>query len=165
MLATPIAPTDRKLAHSGRISAFSLARAQPYFYMAPALIILAIFVYWPILASLFLSFHRWDFLRPTIPFVGLANYEELLSSPEFWNSLRVTCIFVIASVPVRLILALFLAHYQIQETGLHRVVRGVVFAPVITSAVSIAIVWSWLFNTDIGLINGVLVSLGLDRVP
>ncbi|MGF1475972.1 MAG: carbohydrate ABC transporter permease [Geminicoccaceae bacterium] len=137
---------------------------EPYLYVLPALVILLAFVYWPILYSVWLSVHAWDFLRPVKPFVGLENYTELLGSDDFWNSLTVTAIFVIGSVPVRLLLALALAHALMRETGLHRLARGAFFLPVITSSVALSIIWSWMFNTDYGLINGLITTFGGGKV-
>lgn len=137
----------------------------PYLYAAPALFFLGVFVYWPILYSAWLSLHEWDFLRADRPFVGLANYKGLLASPEALNSLEVTLVFVLLSVPPRLVLALLLAQALMRETPFRRFVRSALFLPVVTSSVAVAIVWSWLLATDIGLINLALAGLGLGRVP
>jgi len=137
----------------------------PYLYAAPALLVLSVFVYWPILYSAWLSLHAWDFLRADKPFVGLANYTALLASPEAANSLGVTFAFVLLSVPPRLFLALLLAQALVRETPFRRGVRAALFLPVVTSSVAVAIVWSWLLATDIGLINLVLGGLGIGRVP
>jgi multiple sugar transport system permease protein/sn-glycerol 3-phosphate transport system permease protein len=137
----------------------------PYLLVAPAAGLLALFVYWPIAHSIWLSLHAWDFLRADAPFVGLANYRDLLASGEARNSLRVTVLFVLLSVPPRLLLALLLALALVRETPFRRGVRAAVFLPVVTSSVAVAIVWSWLLATDGGLVNLLLTGLGLARVP
>jgi multiple sugar transport system permease protein/sn-glycerol 3-phosphate transport system permease protein len=142
-----------------------LSISKPYIYAFPALALLALFIYWPIVYSLALSFERWDFLSPHRPFVGFENYARLLAAPEFRNSLAVTAIFVAASVPVRLVLALALAHALAAETHLVRFLRAVYFAPVVVSSVAVAIIWSWLFDTDAGLVNAALALLGVAPVP
>lgn len=134
-------------------------------YILPALFFLAAFILYPTVYSVILSTQRWDFLRPARPFVGLENYRALISSSEFTNSLRVTFIFVAVSVPVRLMLALVLAHLVLAENRLNRVLRGMYFVPVVSSSVAISLTWRWLFNTDAGLINGVLELIGAQRVP
>ena len=136
-----------------------------YLYVLPALFFLAVFLLWPTVYSLILSVQRWDFLSENRPFVGLENYRDLLGSSEFRNSLRVTLLFVAVSVPVRLVLALGLAHLVLRETRLNRFLRGAYFLPVVSSSVAIALVWRYLFNTDAGLVNALLTGLGASRVP
>lgn len=136
-----------------------------YVYVLPALFFLAAFILYPTIYSVILSTQRWDFLRDTRPFVGLTNYRALISSSEFRNSVHVTFIFVAVSVPIRLLLALLLAHLVLAESRLNRVLRGMYFVPVISSSVAISLTWRWLFNTDAGLINGVLELVGAQRIP
>lgn len=136
----------------------------PYLLVAPLIAFIAIFTYIPILASLNLSVRHWDFLSPTMPFVGLENYQVLLESRDFWNSVKVTTIFAVLSVPLRLGLALAIASYLVRETLPSRLLRGALFLPSVTSAVSIAVVFSWVFSTDYGMVNALLTSLGLEKV-
>jgi len=136
-----------------------------YLYILPALFFLALFLLWPTLYSLVLSVQRWDFLSPNRPFVGLENYRALLTSSEFSNSLRVTLLYVAASVPLRISLALLLAHLVLKETRLNRLLRGVYFLPVVSSSVAISLVWRYLFNTDAGLVNAAVTALGGQKVP
>ena len=136
-----------------------------YLYVLPALFFLCLFILWPTLYSLILSVQRWDFLSASRPFVGLENYRGLVTSSEFLNSLRVTLLFVGLSVPVRVLIALGLAHLVLNETRLNRVLRGVYFLPVVSSSVAISLVWRWLFNTDAGLVNAVVTGLGGEKVP
>jgi len=137
----------------------------PWLYLAPALLCLGLFVYWPVLWSLWLSFHRWDFLAASQPFVGLANYRELVGSGEFHNALERTFLFTLFTVPLRLGLALLLAQLLVEATPLRRLARAVVFAPYVTSSVAVALVWSWIFNTDVGLANAALRALGWAGLP
>lgn len=141
------------------------SRLTPYLLVLPLMSFIAVFTYIPIVASINLSFREWDFLSPTMPFVGMENYRLLLSSHEFWNSVRVTALFAVISVPIRLGLALMVASYLVRETLPSRLLRGALFLPSVTSTVSIAVVFSWMFATDYGMVNAFLVSLGLGRVP
>ena len=136
-----------------------------YLYVLPALVFLSLFILWPTLYSIILSVQRWDFLSPNRPFVGLENYRGLLASSEFQNSLRVTLLFVALSVPIRIVIALGLAHLVFKESRLNRLLRGVYFLPVVSSSVAISLVWRWLFNTDAGLVNAVVVGLGGTKIP
>jgi ABC-type sugar transport system permease subunit len=141
-----------------------LRKLTPYLFVAPLMIFITVFTYIPILASLNLSFREWNFLSPDMPFVGLRNYEQLLSSRELWNSLWVTTLFAIMSVPLRLGLALVIANYLIRESVHSRLLRGALFLPSVTSTVSIAVVFSWVFSTDYGMVNAILGTLGLGKV-
>ncbi|WP_036218518.1 carbohydrate ABC transporter permease [Calidithermus chliarophilus] len=138
-------------------------RLVPYLYLLPSGLFLALFVLWPALQSFALSFQRWDFLAAERPFVGGANYAALLQSAEFWNSVRVSLGLVALSVPVRLVLALALALLLLRETRANRLVRAVLMLPGVSSAVTVAVVFSWIFNTDLGFVNLLLGRLGLGR--
>ncbi|MBY5973763.1 sugar ABC transporter permease [Ferrimonas balearica] len=141
-----------------------LRKLTPYLFILPLMAFLAVFTYVPILQSVNLSFREWDFMSPTKPWVGLENYQLLLSSRDFWNAVKVTTIFAVISVPLRLALALAIASYLVRETIVSRLMRGALFLPSVTSTVSIAVVFSWVFSTDYGMINAGLAWLGVERV-
>ncbi len=141
-----------------------LRKLTPYLYVAPLMIFIALFTYIPILASFNLSFREWNFLSPDMPFVGFRNYEQLLASRDLWNSLWVTTLFAVFSVPLRLGLALVIAAYLVRESMHVRLLRGALFLPSVTSTVSIAVVFSWVFSTDYGMVNALLGTFGLGKV-
>ncbi|WP_445680114.1 carbohydrate ABC transporter permease [Radicibacter daui] len=141
-----------------------LRKLTPYLFVAPLVAFIAVFTYVPILTSLNLSVRNWNFLTPDMPFVGLENYRLLISSRDFWNALWVTTLFTVFSVPIRLFLALIVASYLARETFVSRLLRGALFLPFVTSTVSIAVVFSWVFATDYGLINPVLGWFGIGKV-
>ncbi|WLP57594.1 carbohydrate ABC transporter permease [Agrobacterium fabrum] len=141
-----------------------LRKLTPYLFVAPLMIFIALFTYIPILASLNLSFREWNFLSPNMPFVGFRNYEQLLASRDLWNSLWVTTLFAVLSVPLRLGLALVIAAYLVRESVHLRLLRGALFLPSVTSTVSIAVVFSWVFSTDYGMVNALLGTFGLGKV-
>ena len=88
-----------------------LRKLTPYLFVLPLLGFMAVFTYYPILQSVNLSFREWDFMSPTKPWVGLDNYRLLLTTRDFWNSLKVTAVFALISVPLRLALALATAPF------------------------------------------------------
>ncbi|SCM76342.1 Permease component of ABC-type sugar transporter [uncultured Pleomorphomonas sp.] len=141
-----------------------LRKLTPYLFVAPLIAFIAVFTYVPIVSSLNLSFREWDFLTPNMPFVGLDNYRELLSKRDFWASLHVTAVFAAISVPLRLALALLIASYLTRETLVSRLLRGALFLPYVTSTVSIAVVFSWVFSTDYGMANAALRFFGIAKV-
>lgn len=141
-----------------------LRKLTPYLFVAPLMIFIAAFTYIPIFASINLSFREWNFLTPDMPFVGFRNYEQLLASRDLWNSLWVTTLFAVLSVPLRLGLALVIAAYLVRETMHVRLLRGALFLPSVTSTVSIAVVFSWVFSTDYGMVNALLGTFGIGKI-
>ena len=154
---------------------FSLARtaARPlqfreassaWVFLAPSLAHLLVFSLGPIVFSLWLSFHEWDLLSPDRPFVGLSNYRALAADPEFLRSLRNTAIYVLF-VPIGMAVALAIALLLNRRIPGVRALRAIFFLPYITSFVAISLVWRWMFQPDIGLLNGVLARIGLPAQP
>lgn len=137
----------------------------PYLFALPLLGFILTFTYLPIAISLDLSFRQWDFLTSEKPFVGLENYRVLFNSAEFWNSVKVTMLFAIVAVPLRLALALAIASYLVREVLPARLLRGAFFLPSVTSTVAIAVVFSWVFSTDYGILNAGLQLFGIPRLP
>jgi len=138
---------------------------KPYLYLLPCLGLLGLFVYWPIVYSGWLSIHQTNILNGRSRFVGLDNYLSLLGSDQFLHSLKVTFLLMLISVPPRLLLALALAHLLRESHLLARVLRSAYFLPYVTSSVAISVIWSWMFNTDIGFINMTLGAFGFAGLP
>ncbi|MCQ1853225.1 carbohydrate ABC transporter permease [Neorhizobium galegae] len=138
---------------------------RPYLYLLPCVGLLGLFVYWPIVYSAWLSIHQTNILNGRSRYVGFDNYLELFGSEQFHHSLWVTFLLMLVSVPPRLILALALAHLLRESHAFARLLRGVYFLPYVTSSVAISVIWSWMFNTDIGFINLTLGAIGIGKVP
>jgi multiple sugar transport system permease protein len=129
-------------------------------FVAPMLVGILAFVVVPVLASLFLSFANWDLVAPP-RIVGFDNYVEMFNDPLFYKVAWNTVYFTLFNVPVKLALALFVAVLLNQGVRGVTLYRAIYFMPVVTSVVAIAIVWSWLFNADFGLINLALSWVGI----
>lgn len=131
-----------------------------YAMLIPALVILGIFVFYPIVAAAYISLTSWDGFNPEMPFVGLDNYLNLAKNPEFWNSLTVTVIYAagvsVLSVLTGLVFAILL-DAPIRGRGIYRTIY---FLPVVTSSVAVAIVWKYMLD-DSGLVNNWLGHLGI----
>lgn len=125
--------------------------------LAPSAVHLIVFTAVPLAFTLYISFHDWDFLAAERPFVALANYQELVRDPLFWNALRNTAIYSLY-VPATMILALGAALLLNQPLRGVRILRAIVFLPTVVSYVAIAMVWQWMYHADYGVIN-YLVSL------
>lgn len=136
-----------------------------YLLISPFFIIFGIFHGYPLLWSLWLSFHRWQGIGKARWF-GLGNYERLLNNPRTWQALGNTCIFLVVLLPLivglSLILATMLNSPQIKGRNLFRVLF---FMPFITSIVIVAIIFQLLLNDNIGWVNGMLSAVHLPRVP
>ncbi len=138
---------------------------QAYLYLLSAFIILGIFSYAPSIFVFYMSLFNWSFLNEGVqPFVGLANYSFLWKSPDFWQALRVTILYVVISVPLHLVLALFLALCLMSGIRAKAFWRLAIFAPFITPLVATTTIWSLIFDNYHGLLNGLLHLLHLHSV-
>lgn len=135
-------------------------------FAAPFVILFGVFLAIPILVSFvlsFTSFNQRDLVNPIgTSFVGLDNYGRLLSDPKFWKSLVNTFYFVGVGVPLTLAIGLLIASALSRGiTKFRTAFRVGYYLPVITSIVAIAVVWRFLLNPDIGLINVALSNIGI----
>lgn len=130
---------------------------QAYLYILPAFIILGAFSYAPSIFVFYISLFKWNFLiHGAQPFTGLGNYDFLLHSPDFWQSLQVTLIYVVISVPLMLFLSLFLAIILMSGIRAKAFWRLAIFTPFITPLVATTSIWYWMFDNYHGLFNGIL---------
>lgn len=130
-------------------------------FIAPNAVLLAVFAYWPIVFNGYLSLTSWDMLSPNIPFVGLANYADMFSDPDFWTVLGRTVLFSGAVVIGCLIAGLAVAMLLNQKLVGRHLVRTVSFAPHILSGVAMGTVWLFIFDPQIGLMKVVLEKVGI----
>jgi len=132
-----------------------------YFFVAPSMLVIAVFVIGPIFQAFWMSLHDWSFVAPVRPFVGLANYRELAHDDRFWNALKVTAVYTLGSVPTQIVLALALALALNERLRAVTVFRAAFFFPVISSLAVMAIVWSFLLDPDIGLLSYWFARVGI----
>lgn len=137
---------------------------RPYLFVFPALTVLFVFVYWPVIYSVWLSLHRWDWLLPEPKFVGVENFNVLLNSAQFQAALWRTTLFTLVSVPPSLAIALVVAVQIAPPTRANRIFRSIYFMPTVMSAVAIGVVFDWMMSTEIGIFNRVLRGFGLPSV-
>jgi multiple sugar transport system permease protein len=136
-------------------------------FAAPFVILFGIFLAFPILASLALSFTSFGLrdLRNPIGtnFIGLENYLDVFADEKFWTALGNTTYFVVVGVPATLVLGLLIANALNRGvTRFRTAFRVGYYLPVITSIVAIAVVWRFLLSPDAGLVNLALAGLGID---
>lgn len=162
MATRSMTPTRETDASAGRWR----RRAQglkAYVYLFPALLILTVFVYYPIIESFRLSLNRVAPFGNAEIFFGLGHYQRLLTSSEFWNNVSVSLWFMVGTVPIGIGLsvavALLLAYPVTRLSWLH---RTLIFVPVIISSAIAGVLFRWLYNPVIGHINTWLGGIGID---
>jgi len=135
-----------------------------WLFLLPSLVLFLAFTALPVIWAFLISFTHWDlFTAPR--FAWLDNYLALAKDPIFLKVLGNTGYFVLAAVPLQMVLGLACA------LGLNRNIKGqsalrvIYFLPVVTSTVAAALVWAWLFNSNFGLINDALSLLGVTNLP
>jgi multiple sugar transport system permease protein len=137
-----------------------------WLFLAPYLVLFGAFVLLPILFGIWISLHSWDFTLPGKPFVGLENYTNLLdpdsvSFDEFWNSMQATGIFTLFSVPLLIAVPLAVALVMNKRFAGRNLFRSVFFAPYVLGVAVVGVVWRFLLDANIGLVNYVLDTIGL----
>ncbi|WP_416968136.1 carbohydrate ABC transporter permease [Streptomyces sp. 4F14] len=132
-------------------------------FLAPALLGFTVFLLWPTLRGVYLSFTRYNLLTPA-EFTGLDNYVRMARDPIFWNSLKVTVAYVFMNIGVQTVTALAIA-VLLQRLTRSATLRGIVLAPYLMSNVVAGVVWLWILDTQIGIGNEIVTALGLDRIP
>jgi len=134
-------------------------RIEPYLYLLPALAVVMVFRTLPILASFTASFTDYD-IGGFHGFVGFDNYVRMLSDARFWQSVTNTVYFVLGVVPAGIVIPLFLAMLLRGRFVGKSLYRTIYFLPVVTSAVAVSVVWTWLYNPEAGPVNGLVTAMG-----
>ncbi|MFN8465099.1 MAG: sugar ABC transporter permease [Caldilineaceae bacterium] len=129
--------------------------------VGPNLLLFAVFTYWPLLYNGYLSFVSWDMLAPVKTWVGFANYQELFTSPAFFEIMVNTVVFTVAGVVLICGLGLLLALLLNQPLRGRNSVRAVVFSPVMLSGAAIGLVWVYIFDPRYGLLDVFVRAIGL----
>ena len=134
-----------------------------WIFILPSLIGFIVFYAVPAVRGLLISFTNWDLLS-TPRFVGLANYQKLFGDAQFWHSLWVTIYYVLLNIPLQTALALGIAVLMDRLTQ-SIIVRGILVLPWLIPNVVVALLWLWLLNPSLGLINQLLGWVGIPPQP
>ncbi len=135
----------------------------PYLFLLPALVFMGIFLFYPIADVFRLSFTDYNMITEP-SFLGMENYQELLSDPIFWKSLKNSFIYLIGVVPILVIAPIFLAVLVNHKLRGMKWFRAAYYIPVVTSMVVVGIMWKWLYKGN-GLLNYLLQTIGLIDDP
>ncbi len=133
-------------------------------FLSPTLLLVSVFIVFPIVFSFYLSFHEWNMFTAEQAFVGLDNYRRMFESAEFWKVFKNTIIYTVATVPVNMALALAVAIALNKKLVGKKFLRAAFFTPVIISSVAAAVIWRWIFDPNLGVLNHVLQTVGIPAV-
>src|SRR3989440_8479128 len=160
--STPLAETAAVAATRAEARPAGRPTLAGYAFVAPALVVLLVFLLVPSIWVFGLSLFRWDLIANNPTFIGLANFERLLLRDElWWQSVRQTVYYTAVSVPVGMALGLLLAVLLNARMPGRQLLRGAVFAPYVTPFVATIVIWIWIFNPDYGVLNALLRALHL----
>lgn len=129
------------------------------------MLILLVFNIYPIIKSFLISFYTdYDYFNNIVYEYGIDNFIAIVQDPNFITALKNTGIFVIGVVPVSIVLSLTIALLLNNKIKFSGFFRTIYFLPFVTSVVAVAIVWSWIFHSDYGLLNYFLGWFGIDPI-
>lgn len=134
----------------------------PYMFLLPALIVISVFVLYPIGAVVYYSFTQYNIVTPPV-WVGLRNYQQLLHDDIFWLALKHSFIYLLVT-PILIILSILLAIVLNRKVPGIEAFRALYFIPVISGSIAVGIAWRLMWDTN-GIINGLLVSSGWISEP
>ena len=146
---------------------FRLRDFKGYLYLMPALIILLVFTAYPLFKAFLMSFQEdYSIINGSYDGINLENYRELFEDDDFLKALTNTSIYVVFVVPISIVLSLVVA-VLINNCGKRSkgIFQTLYFLPYVTSVIAIGIVWSWIFNSNYGLLNYFLSFFGIDPIP
>jgi multiple sugar transport system permease protein len=133
-------------------------------YLTPALLFVLAFTVYPLGRMIWMSLNNWSLISPP-RFVGLDNYRQAFADRQFWVSFLFTLEYTALITPVLIVGGYLLALLTSQNSRLRSVTRTVVFIPVVIGLGVSSLLWYWLFSTDFGVINRILLDLGIVDRP
>lgn len=140
----------------------SLRQYTALFFILPALVFYIIFLVIPIMGTLRYSFFNWDGASPTMQFVGLGNYIQLIHDALFWESLGHNLFWIVSTIAIPVFLGLILASMLSMKWIKGRTIfRVTYFIPSVVSLVAVGIIWDWIYDPQYGILNAVLRTIGL----
>jgi multiple sugar transport system permease protein len=131
-------------------------------FLAPATLGFVVFYIWPTLRGAYLSFTEYSLLQPP-QFTGLQNYERMVQDSFFWNALVVTVEYVVINIGLQTVLAVLIAMLMYRLTK-SITVRAVILLPYLIANVVVALVWYWMLDFQVGIVNQGLELIGIDPV-
>ncbi|QDP97904.1 sugar ABC transporter permease [Microlunatus elymi] len=162
---TPSVAADRRPPDGERVGSRRRLRRREYAlflaFIAPNVILLAVFAFWPVVYNAYLSLTSWNLLSQTKPFVWFANYVDMFTDPEFGMVVLRTIIFSGGVVIISITLGLMVALLLDQKLRARNLVRTFSFAPYIVSGAAIGTIWLYIFDPNYGLLKSILGVFGI----
>lgn len=134
----------------------------PYLFLTPALLVIAVFLLYPIGAVVYYSFTDYNIITPP-EWVGLRNYQQLMQDSLFWKALRNSFIYLLVT-PTLIFLSVVLAIIVNRKLPGINAFRTLFFIPVISGSIAVGIAWRMMLDTN-GIINSILISMGVFKEP
>jgi len=157
---------EEKKAPSGVRAFFRKGSLTPYFFILPGLVLLIIWVYYPLILTFWYSFNSGNLTKGVDKFVGLDNYVAVVNLPEFQQSIVNTGLYIVGLIPLTVFIPLGIAILLSKIKGpMQTFYRSVLFTPVIMAPVVVSVIWLWILNPIQGVLNKVLNFLfGVDSI-
>ena len=143
-----------------------LARIEPYLYLLPFFLGIAVFTLYPVFNVVLMSFKE-DYCYLTREFSqwGLANYEKVLSDPKFAQAVGNTLKYVLLVVPISTLISVIVANLLNQKLRFSALFQTAYFLPMVTSVTAVGLAWKLMYNKNFGIINYILSFFGIDKIP
>jgi multiple sugar transport system permease protein len=135
-----------------------------YAFISPYVVFFLAFVAYPLIFSLILMFNRWNIVTP-MKWVGLKNFDRMFRDPLFFISIKNTLVFLLLHIPLQIVVALMFSLILNSKIKLQGFFRSLYFLPVVVSGVVVTILWQQMYSYDNGVLNTLLLALGLGKVP
>lgn len=135
-----------------------------FLYLSPALLFVLVFTVYPFIQLVWVSLNNWTLITPP-RYVGLGNFERAVADDQFWVSLGFTLKYTLIITPILMIGGYLIALLVADNSPLRRFTRTVVFIPVVIGLGVSSLLWYWLFSSDFGFVNRILLDLGILERP
>lgn len=160
-----LTPLKKRSKDSRPLSKMALQEERAaYVFLLPWILGFLILLLFPIVASIFLSFTKWNLMNPPV-WVGLENFQDMIKDRDFYNSMGVTLKYILISVPIYSVTALGLSLLLNQKLKGIYVFRSVMFMPSVIAGTAVAVMFAMLLNPDAGVINQGLRAFGIANPP
>jgi multiple sugar transport system permease protein len=154
--------TQAKVMRAAKHRGHLWTKIYPYLSILPVIIIIGLFTIYPLIHALRMSVYQYLLTRPNAhPFVGLRNFEEVVTSYYFKNSMTVTAIYTVAAVSGVIVFGLGVAMLLNSKIRTAAILKVVILLPWALPAVVSGLLWKWILNADFGILNGLLYAVGI----
>ncbi|BBI31304.1 carbohydrate ABC transporter permease [Cohnella abietis] len=128
----------------------------PYLYLMPSLLIIVSLLAYPLVYNLYVSLHRWRLSRPDKPFIGLDNFKSVLTDDVFMGVMGTTILWTVIGVALQMTIGMLSALYVDERRRSKGVLRSLLLLPWVLPGVVTALMWSWMLQSDMGIVNVIL---------